>query len=41
MENAEYPFIDIASKSTLTRSDSTWLGPIYGSNRTTYVKSNF
>ena len=26
--NAEYSFIDIATRSTLARSGSTWYGPI-------------
>ena len=41
--NAEYPFIAIAPESTLTRSNTTWKGPINGSNRTkrcTYAKLN-
>ena len=43
LENAEYPVIAIAPRSTLARSGSTWKGPIYGSNRTklcTYAKLN-
>ena len=34
LENVEYPFIAIIPRSTRARSDSTWLGPIYESNRT-------
>ena len=34
MENVEYLFITIALRFTLTRSDSTWEDPVYGSNRT-------
>ena len=34
MGNAEHPFIAIAPKSILARNVSTWLGPIYESNRT-------
>ena len=34
LKNAEYPFIAIAPRSTLTWRGSTWLGPKYGSNRT-------
>ena len=33
----EYSFIAIAPRFTLTQSDSIWLGPIYGSNRTNCV----
>ena len=46
LENAEYRFIAITSTSTLARRGSTWLGPIYRSNRTvwhlncTYTKVN-
>ena len=42
--NAEHLLIAIAPRSTLARSGSTWLGPIYGSNRTklrTYAKLNY
>ena len=35
--NVEYPFITIASRSTLARSGSTWYGPIYGLNRTNSI----
>ena len=41
--NVEYPFTPIAPKSILARNGSTWLGPIYGLNRTklyTYAKLN-
>ena len=41
--NAEYPFIAISPRYTLVQSSNTWLGPIYGSNRTklhTYAKLN-
>ena len=43
MGNVECPFIAITPRSTLARCGSTWLGPIYGSNRTklcTYAKLN-
>ena len=36
LESAEYPFIDIAPRSTVTQSGSTWKGPINGSNRTVW-----
>ena len=32
--NVEYTFIAITPRSTLDWSDSTWLGPLYGSNGT-------
>ena len=32
--NAKHPFIAIASRFSLVRNGSTWLGPIYGLNRT-------
>ena len=35
--NVKYPFIAIAPRSTLTRSVSSWKGPVYGSNRTKYA----
>ena len=41
--NAEYLFIAITPRSTLARSDNTWYGPIYRSNKTklwTYAKLN-
>ena len=39
----EAPFIGIAPRSTQARNGSTWLGPIYGLNKTnlhTYAKLN-
>ena len=35
--NVEYPFIAIATRSTLAQSGSSWFGPIYGSNRTIWI----
>ena len=32
--NVEHSFIAIAPSSTLARRGSSWLGPIYGLNRT-------
>ena len=32
--NSGFQFIAITPRSTLTQSGNTWLGPIYGSNRT-------
>ena len=34
MGNTEYPFIAITPTSTVTRSDNTLSGPIYGLNNT-------
>ena len=36
LENAEYPFIATAPRSTLTKDSSTWKTLIYGSNRTVW-----
>ena len=36
--NAEYSFIVIAPRSTLAWSGNTWLGPIYGTTRTSTFK---
>ena len=36
-QDMEYSFIASAPRSTVPRSGSFWLGPIYGSNRTNSV----
>ena len=35
--SAEHPFIAIDPRSTLVQNGSTWLGPIYGLNRTNCI----